>query len=285
MNVLEKYRLPMMQAPDVAATPAGDGNPSPPPGDGPGDGGSPQLPPAVLNELTRLRAVNREKEAALAQANREVAEARELLDRAANARANGGASAPSAAPQPTPQAPRPLPAAADADIDQRVAAELFRRDFNDTVGNGIKQFGQGYNETVKALDAIGADLNFVNQVMAVDKSRAHVLLKKLADDPAGTVVLLSMDPNRRMVELTRMSMTAAEPPKVPGNGAATPANGATPPAPAPKLSQVSRAPAPPPPIEPSAARQVDWRSDEASDEQFTEGLNERLKTKFGRGLR
>jgi len=47
------------------------------------------------------------------------------------------------------------------------------------------------------------------------------------------------------------------------------------PTPAPN-ARVSRAPNPPPPVDPGASKTIDWRSDEASDAEFTAGFNETM---------
>lgn len=169
------------------------------------------------------------------------------------------------------------------DIDRRAAQLVFSRDVDKVRSNGLAQFGPSFMDTIKALGAVGADQDsFVSQVMAVDGDQAHVLLNDLAQDLEKTVSLVNMDPNRRIVELTKMAVAAKAP--VRGeDGKFVPPEPKVEPKTPPK--QVSKAPAPPPPIEPSSSKEIDGYSDEATDEQFTAKFEARMKERAVRGRR
>lgn len=274
MDILTKYRIPLFEAPEVTGGGAPLAPPAPvvaadPPAVDPAraDPPAPDAPPAskglpssVINELTRLRATNREKDEALAQARREAAEAKALLER--NAGTKPG--------DPPPVIPRVDPAPTqEAEIDRRAEYKLFLRDVEGVRERGNRQFGATFNETVRALAAVGADNDqFVSQVIAADRDNAHVLLNALAQDLEGTVALVNMDPNRRMAELTRRAMAAT------AVATTDPTKTAAPPAPPVTPKTVSKAPPPPPPVLASTTKTVDWRSDDASDAEFDRGFNE-----------
>jgi hypothetical protein len=45
---------------------------------------------------------------------------------------------------------------------------------------------------------------------------------------------------------------------------------------------ISKAPAPPPPVDPSASKTIDGYADEATDDQFTAQFNARMKARAAR---
>jgi hypothetical protein len=135
----------------------------------------------------------------------------------------------------------------------------------------MEKYGSSFNDTVRALAAVGADCDpFIAQVLAVDSARAHEILNSLAQDLEKTASLVSMDPNRRIVELTKMATatTAKVEPKV-----------EEPKAP-PKV--VSKAPPPAPPVEPTTHKEIDWRSDASTEEEFERGWQEMAKKRNAR---
>lgn len=243
---------------DVAA--GGDGDPtaaSPAPPDSPSPKPKGAQDPMV-GVVTGLRAERRELLSENERIKRELAAAQALL----NAPRNAGDPP---APQRTESTPVP-----DAEIDRRAEYKLFLRDVEAVRGRGNTQYGDEFNENVKALSAYGADNDqFVQDVFAADQTNAHVLLHTLAHDAQKAISLVGMDSKRRIAELTRMSIAAAAPVAI---NVVDPA----PKAPAPK-STVSRAPAPAPALTPSASRVVDWRSDASSDEEFDKGFWENQK--------
>lgn len=146
-------------------------------------------------------------------------------------------------------------------VQQKAAEILFENDRQALVAAGRKEFGaEAFNGIAAVLGAAGAaSVDFIQDVMAVDKPNAHKILANLAQDPERAASLAEMTPRQRTAELTRISMASTAQttaPKVP----ATPAK------------QVSKAPAPPPPVEPSATKVVPWYSDEASDADFDKGF-------------
>lgn len=150
-------------------------------------------------------------------------------------------------------------------VQQEAAKLLFEQDRQTLIAAGRKEFGSGaFNDIASILGAAGAaSVDFIQDVMAVDKPNAHKILATLAQDPERAASLAEMDPRRRTAELTRISMAAN----------ATTAPPVAPKAPtAPTTKQVSRAPAPPPPVEPSSTKSVPWYSDEASDADFDKGF-------------
>lgn len=175
------------------------------------------------------------------------------------------------------------PAPQTDDIDRRAAQLVFSRDVDKVRSNGLAQFGPSFMDTIRALSSVDADKDgFVSQVMAVDMDQAHVLLKDLTQDLEKTDLLVKMDPNRRIVELTKMAVAAKAP--VRGeDGKFVPPEPKVEPKTPPK--QVSKAPAPPPPIEPSSSKEIDGYSDEATDEQFTAKFEARMKERAVRGRR
>lgn len=156
----------------------------------------------------------------------------------------------------------------EADIDARAEYKLFMRDVESVRNRGVQTYGTDFQETIKALGAVGADNDaFIQQVLAVDPSNAHVLLNGLAQDLEKTASLVAMNPNRRIAELTRMSMAATAPEKT--ETVVQPAAKVAP-------KTVSKAPAPAPAIAPSASKAVDWRTDAASDADFDAGFKEMM---------
>lgn len=160
----------------------------------------------------------------------------------------------------------PDPATPPQDIDRlvnsRAAALRLADDRNALVQAGQTKFGASeFNQAAEIAAACGCvSDDFVADVLAVDRSKAHEIYMKLAEEPERAAQIAQMDSRRRIAELTRMTMTI--------NAPAAPA----PKAPAAPAKQVSRAPAPPPPVEPSATKTVPWYSDEASDADFDKGF-------------
>ena len=202
-------------------------------------------PESAISEVTKLRAKNRERDAELQRLRQEADAARELAERLSRGDK-----------QPAPTEMRAA-AADDAEIDRRAEYKIFSRDVNNMRAEGLKEFGSAFQEDIRLLTSYGADDdNFVSQVMSVDPASAHILLHELARNPNRTTAIISMDPIRRVAELTRMSIArnsdgtfASKEPKD------------APSASAPK--QVSKAPAPPPPVQPTSHKVIEFNSPEA----------------------
>lgn len=194
----------------------------------------------------------------------EEAERRAIAAEAIAARLQSGQPAPQTTQQPNPQIDPAL-----------VRAEAERIRFSEDVGEirsrGFAEFGTSFNDTIAALGALGAATpEFVSDVLAIDKANAHKLFKTLAEDGEKAVALAGMTSRQRIAELTRMSIASTK--------AAEP----TPKAQDAPARQVSKAPAPPPPVTPSTTKTLPVYSDELSDDDFTRQFNERQAARRGR---
>lgn len=206
-----------------------------------------------------------EESAARRAAEQRASDAEAMLQRLQNA---GGQGDPPAAPK------APAPA---QDFESAVTAEASRREVarqcNTVASAGFSEYPD-WAEKTNILGAVNAATpDFVMDVVAVDAANAHKLLYQLANDPERAARLAAMEPRRRTSELTRMAMTAAAP-----AADAKPAD----PKPAVPPKTASRAPAPAPQVTPSASKVVDWRSDEASEDDFTKGFNEMMEKRSAR---
>jgi hypothetical protein len=190
-------------------------------------------------------------------------------ERARNAEALLERSAQTRSP-PDPAAPV-TPRADDSAVETR-ARQIAQETLNGEKIRGVIQSGLAkfadWDDRAATLGAAGAATpDFVLDVVSVDPTNAHLILHQLADDPQKAARLAKMDTRTRTIELVKMSMAASP-------TAAT----ETPPAKAPVPPKtVSRAPPPPPPVEPSASQVVDWRSDKASDAEFSRGWEENAR--------
>jgi hypothetical protein len=244
------------------------------PGDPPPADPAPELPleqppqpkmipvETLIREITPLRSSLREIEAQLAAERRRNQESAELI---ARLQQNPGEQTPPAAPRQ-----EQMPA---TDIDRRAAEMLFQRDAAAISETAYKSYGQGWVNSVNLLNSLGLNSgDFVSNVMdVVGREHTHEVMHQIAQNPEQAAALASMSPARRIAEITRISMTPAAKPVEP------PAAPATPPA-----RTVSRAPNPPPKVEPSATREVDWRSDEATDAEFDRGFQEMVAKRNAR---
>ena len=220
--------------------------------------------PWFLTEISDERAAkNAEREGRLT-AERKLQEAQALLQRMQ--------TNPDTPPTPQPQQTIPDAQEIDRLVDQRAETKRFVEDTVSVKNAGLAAFGANFETTLGILTDLGVTKDdVVADFLAVDKANTHILLDRLAADPEKASALARMTPLARIAEITRMSMTAAPAAKP------TPAAPAVPPA-----RQVSRAPAPPPPVEPSASQEIDWRSDKASDADFSRGWEENQKKRARR---
>jgi hypothetical protein len=269
MDILRKhFYSTVYQAPDSNAA-ADDTPPDPPAGDpAPADdgGGDPPAPaggepthgnkggtPWFMKRISDVTERARTAEERAATAERKAADATALAERLQRGTDTNAPPAPRAEP----------PQDIDGLVNQRVAQRHYQDTVNHIIARGNNAFGRSeFTEASNTLGAIAGEHapDLVNAIHAVDPDKAHELLFNLGKDPERTAELVGMDPARRIVELTRMSMTAAPAvdPKTPPKPPVPPVKG-------------SRAPAPPPPIDNSASKVKDWRSDDASDEEFDAG--------------
>lgn len=244
---------------DPPATPAD--SPSDPPAP------PPRMIPAdvLVREVTPLRAKIRESDAALDETRRQLAEARQLIERFQR---NGNGSDP--ATHPAPPQRHTEPTYTQADIDRRALELNFQRDAAHVSEAGLRSYGAQWRDAINIMESFGLNsADFVQSIMDVTgREKAHEVVHAIAAEPERAASLSSMTPARRIAEITRMSerMTAKSSP------AAKDAPAAAPTAPA---KNVSSAPAPAPRVQPSAGHVTDWRSDKASDEDFSRGWEER----------
>lgn len=165
------------------------------------------------------------------------------------------------------------PPAQDIDrlVNTRAAALRLTDDRNALVQAGQSKFGTSeFNQAAEIAAACGCvSDDFVADVLAVDRSKAHEIYMMLASEPDRATQIAQMDSRRRIAELTRMTMASPATTAAPAPAAKAPVS----------AKQVSKAPAPPPPVEPSASKTVPWYSDEASDAEFDKGFysSDRLK--------
>lgn len=192
--------------------------------------------PARLFEKTafELREDRRQERARAEAAEKRANDLQAIIERLQVGQADP--AAPAAAAQPP------------TDFNTAVQAEAARQRLYDDIlivkAAGLKDFPD-FNQSLGILTALGAtNDDFVSDVLAVDKSSAHVILDKLAKDPEKAASLVTMDSRRRIAELTRMAVVS---------NPAAPAPAAAPSvAPAPPAAPVSRAPAPAPRVVPVA---------------------------------
>jgi hypothetical protein len=221
--------------------------------------GKPWYLERISQESARAEAVA----AKLATAERRAAEAEALAERL---RA-GNDSPTRQEPPSTRQEPD-----RQAEIRREAAAMRLAEDSMEVRNRGIAEYGASFVESLGILQAVGAVTDdFVSDVLAVDKSNAHKIFDTIAKDPERAATLAAMSSRQRIAELTRMSVAQTTPKADP-----EPTQAAT----LPKFT--SKAPAPPPRIEPTASQVVDWRSDKASDDEFTRGFEEMMKKRTAR---
>lgn len=193
--------------------------------------------------------------------------------------------APNDPPVPPPE-PRRAPPLAPGEHSPEVLAAAQQLRLGEQVASlrakGLAQFGEGFERSVQTLVALGAATpDFVSDVLAVDPDQAHVIFSNLAKDAEKTVYLKDLPQNRRIAELTRMSVALNAAKDTPAPAApATPPRGTPTAAP----TRVSQAPAPAPRVTPSSPKpEVDWRSDANTDEElFTKEWQKMVESRAGR---
>lgn len=278
MQIFRSIRLPFYQAPD--ASPGGsDGEPAPasenvlgaePPAPEPPDPEPPAPEPEKADGRKNpwyLKRIADEAEA------RRVAEQRATDAEALAARLQAGKELPAGDP------PRATPQQPNQDFNAAVRSEAQRirlsEDSSAVRDAGMREFGNNFGQSLSILTAVGATSDdMVLDLIAVDKANAHKILANLAKDPEKAASLVGMDSRRRIAELTRMADAIVAPKsETQAPKAAAPGK------------QVSRAPAPPPPVDPSSSKTVDWRSDEASEEEFQRGWEAENAKRSARGRR
>ncbi len=213
---------------------------------------------------------------ALDAKDRELREAKALLERLQRAGQQPNAQQPVQPPQPQTRGPT------QDEVNEYVRSEaqniVFSQAVNDVRNAGATDAATAgtWGQTVELAGHLGLGRpDVLADLFAVDKANAHVIIDKLVKDPERAAALADMDPRRRIAEFTRMA--DAE------KGKAAPTK--EPAAPAAPATKVSKAPPPAPRVQPNTSKTVVWYSDDASDEEFDKGFYdpERLKRRMGRG--
>jgi len=235
---------PVVEVPDVPPEPA------PPPN-------KPVMVPVAV--VADLREKKRGLESTLEQRDRELSEAKAMIERLQQ-------KPDDKAPVYTP----PKPVAPTDDVERAAAQMIVNRDIARVNEQGMRAYSGQWNDTVSALTAFGVNTpDFLVDVIEIDPANAHKIMHDIAQDGERAVQLASMSKARRIAEIAKMTV---EPVRAP--------DGKFAPKEPPK--QVSKAPAPPPPVTPSASKDVDWRQDAASDEDFTRGFDEMMRKRSNR---
>ncbi len=243
---------PVITEPVVEATP--EPEPTPPPN-------KPVMVPVAV--VADLREKKRGLESTLEQRDKELAEARAMLE----SMQRGDKPADTPAPRIVPQ-----PQQSNDDVDRAATILDNNRRIARVNESGMIDYSGQWNDTVSALTAFGINTgDFVIDVIDIDPVNAHKIMHEIAQDGERAVALSNMSRARRIAEIAKMTMNA-EPVRAP--------DGKFAPKEPPK--QVSKAPAPPPPVTPSASKEVDWRTDDASDEDFSRGFDEMMKKRSNR---
>ena len=226
----------------------------------------PAKAPWYMDRIAKESARARENEERATAAEKRAQDAEALAARLRVAAGGEGVVAATSAVAPMAESEAQRRAA----IQQEAQTQRFFEDTLEVRHRGEAAYGAKFTEVLNILGALGATTNdFIADVLAIDKSNAHAMLEKLSKDPEKAASLTGMTSRQRIAELTRMSL-ATEKPAV-AEAAATPV---------PKTT--SKAPPPPPVVQPSASKTVNWRTDEASDEEFDAGFKEMLQKRNAR---
>jgi hypothetical protein len=228
MKLLSNYDLSsILRSPDEPAAPAADApepalvaDPAPaadapePAADEPAADPAPAavVPPAPKAEvpkwaLERIGEETSKRQAAETQARAAAQRAQDAEELARRLQAKETAPAADTTARRTETA-----AAPDTAVEAKAAELLFQRDLQTVSQAGASAYGQKWDQAVKALDAYGANsLEFVANVMDIDRSKAHDIMFEIAQDGEKAVALARMTPTRRIAEITRMIMAQAAP--------------------------------------------------------------------------
>jgi hypothetical protein len=231
---------------------------------------APQKPVMVpVAVVADLREKKRGLESELESTRRELAEAKALSERLQRGEKTLVEHAP---PQSQPwQPPKPT-----EDVERAAAQLVVNRDIQNVNEQGMRDYGSQWNDTVNALSAFGVNNpEFIVDVIEIDRANAARIMHDIAQDGERAVALANMSKARRIAEIARMT-TSTEPARGP-DGKFAPQKE--------QPKQVSKAPAPPPPVSPSATKDVDWRADDATDEQFSRGFDEMMERRSKHGRR
>ena len=230
-------------------------------------------PPAPRNEAPKWALERISQESARAREERGLREVAERKAQEYEAMLERMRQQPPVDPARQPQPPQrqepPRPDSRDA-IEAAAARHVYLRDVEDVRSKGLSQYGAEFNDTIRAVTAYGVDDAFLQDVIDADRSNAAAMLQQLAHDADRTIAMTRMSSRQRIAELARMNMVEAQKSGASAGGAASAPRSAT-----------SRAPAPPPSVQPTARQETDWRSDKASEKDYTSGFRETFKKRHG----
>lgn len=223
---------------------------------------------SVIGELTQQRARRREAEGRATALERQLDEAKALIDRLAAGKGGETTTQPT---QPVYKAP-----AGDDVVNQRVAQALYERDVQGVSERGQKEFGASdFNSAAtRFAESIGdAKVGFVREIMDVAGEKSHKVIFDLSNDLDRALAVRDMSPTRRaiaiheMVQMTNAPVVAAE--KSPLSQPAKITSKAPPPAPRISTGTVTEKP-------------KTWASsDKMSESEFNEFFNARQKERRG----
>jgi hypothetical protein len=282
---LDKYALPFWQAPGEGA-PSGDSAPSDPaavvsepaePTPPPTEGAPAEHKDVPAWALKRIAEESNKRRQAEQRAENEARARSDAEALAQRLQANHKPGDPAPAPSP----PQPQRTNADpnrqAEINAAAAQQRFYEDTLEVRNRGLSQFGAGFVDALAKLEAVEAtNDDFIADVLGADKANAHVILETLSKDLEKAGSLAKMNSRQRIAEIVRMTM-ASKPAAAPTPTPAAPASALAAAPAATPAKGVSKAPAPAPSLAATTTKPpVDWRSDEASDEEFTTGFNETM---------
>lgn len=199
------------------------------------------------------------KDAEAANLRRELEAANELARRLQNP---GGAD---------PARTAPPPAVTDARVEALAAELVVKNDVRELDVRGTEKYGEDWTAAVSVLNSLGANnLGFMGDILTADKAGAADLVRTLASQPEKLAMIMRMPAGGRIAELTRISMAAKQ-------------QTADPKAPPASPKQVSKAPAPPPPLNAGGKQAVPWYADETPDDVYHRGWEENAKERAKRG--
>jgi hypothetical protein len=222
---------------------------------------SKEVPAWALTRISKEAAERRAAEDRATAAERRANEAEALAARLAGQGAKVGD--PPITPAPVTQSD----AQRQAEIRAEAQNQRFYEDTVEVRNRGMAANGQAFTEALNVLGALGftsSNEAVADVIAAAGKDNAHQMLIDLAKDPEKAVALTNMTPRQRIAELTRMSI--AKPVETAVSAVAPPAATKT----------VSKAPAPPPPVQTSATKVKDAYSDDMDDDEFTACWKERM---------
>lgn len=155
----------------------------------------------AIDEITALRAKNREMAAEAVKAAQLQAERDHW--KALAEQANAGAAPPAAPPRTTPQ---PGMDEFQTAVKAEASRLAFLKECEDVAAVGGQTY-KDWNETLGIVNAIGASSDdFLQDVFAADRANAHAILHELANDPTTARRMVNMDSRQRIGALVKMAV-------------------------------------------------------------------------------